>query len=449
MSARTLRRGPDRAARATIADQTPPMRALFRSLVALAGLVLAPAVASVSSGCDGASIDRAPVPGISEGTADLIEVFAVDLDSRAPLAAARVTVQPLLGAATAAVADAAGLATFERDGAGVYSVEVQASGYVPARWTGIVGGRVTVPLRRAPAEAAFAVSVGGLASGETAAVSLTSRSSLVQGTSVRLASAEGATVVECVPGVGASDACTATLRGEDPAGGRLVLVSVRDASGAAARLVRFDGVAAGDTLDLGPRGGGLDVPLATLAVLAPEPPGSLGPVGVTSAISFGASVGLLGFALEGTSVALPVPDVTDLLATRWVLFTSTAIVAGAPVPGRRSVLVDRRAESTAGPWAGWLAPPVLFAAPGVTSTALLEPSPGASIHVVEWLDAAGRPLRADLVLDPDTPLSRPEGARRAWVRAIDTPGVSSAALALDAAERATVRFAEDDVTFPL
>lgn len=401
------------------------MLALVRRLVTvLAALALA--------ACDPpASHD--PTAGIAEGTAGLYEISVVDLDSREPIAGATILLSPFLAADQMATTGANGLATFPREGMGIFSVEVSAPDHVPARWTGIVGGRVIIPVRAMTTRGPFEVTVTGLADDESAVVSLTTRPALFQPSAVRLTGVTGATLGTCestAPG-----SCSASIRSELAPMGRIVLVAVTDEAGAARRLVRFDSVMGGTELDLAT---GADLALETVSGSVPTLPAGLNAVVGVPGISFGSAVGIIGFAGD-RSVALPV--VTGMLATRWALFVAAGETAGVPDPNRRSVLVDRRAETELGPWTEWLQPPSLVPSPA-TRVALLTGSEGATVHVIDWLDG-DYSLRTDLVFDTDAPITWPEGADNVRVRAIDTTA-TNISLSLDDAERATTRFAELD-----
>lgn len=401
---------------------------LTTDIAVLAALVL--------GGCGTAPPPAEAVPGIAAGTEGLVEVVVLDLDSRAPLPGASVTRLVLSGPDEAGTTDARGFVAFTRDTTSAFGLDVSASGHVPVRWTGVTGGRVVVPLRATVAREPFEVDVTGLGTDEQAVVSVTTRPALLQPSSVRLAGTSGSALAACTSG--AAGSCTAVLDTDAAPSGRLVLVAVTDGAGAARRLVRFDGVVTGASLELG---AGEDLALETLVASVPSVPAGLTAVVGVPGISFGSAVGVLGFSVEGTSPALPLPVVTGMLATRWALFVARGEEAGVPDETRRSVLVDRRAETSLGPWTSWLAPPDLD---GTGEALGLVPSAGATVHAIDWLSGDEAVLRTDMILDASLPLETPAGATGARVRALDTDA-SPAALVLDTAERATTRFAERDV----
>lgn len=395
------------------------------------------------TGCAPISTNAEAVAGIDVGSSGLLEVVVVDLDSRTGLPGATVSMHPLLDPSDAARTDAAGRVTFARDSTDAFGLDVSADGHVPARWTGVVGGRVVVPLRAIPEREPFEITVTGLMPDDSVVVSTTTRPTLFQPSSVRLAGATGSALATCTPA--APGECSATLIVDAAPSGRLVLVAVTDAAGAARRLVRFDGVVSGAELSLE---AGSDFALETVAVTIPSLPAGLTAVVGVPGVSFGSAVGVLGFASEGAGARLPLPVVTELLATRWALLFAQGDGdgSGAPDPSRRSVLVDRRAEAELGPWTEWLAPPDLIS-DGATGLVLMA-SPGATAHVIDWVAADGSVLRTDLSFDASLSLELPASASAARVRALDTQA-SPSSLVLDAAERATTRFAEADVSLPV
>jgi hypothetical protein len=368
--------------------------------------------------------------------AGVLVVGATDLDTGEPIAGASISVSGAAAAPEVQTTDESGTATFARDGsAAPLVVEASADGYVPARWIGTRGGRLVVPLVPRRTRDLVEIQVSGVGPAESAWIGSTARPSLFQASGLRLAQSDSM-LAECVPA--GDGTCRASLELDASPAGHVVLVAVASETGAAARLVRLEGVRPGAPAALA---GGEELGLETVAVdLPPLPLGLTSVVGVPG-VSFGDAVGVGLFPDAGTAT-LPLPVVAGTTRTRWALFLATVNEGGTPDLSRRSVLVDRRAEAVLGPWTAWLAPPALSVTGGV---ATLTPPAGASLTAIDWVDAANAIVRTDLVLDASIPIDVPAGTAAARVRSLEAPATASS-LVVPEAERMTTRFSEADVT---
>jgi hypothetical protein len=393
-----------------------------------------------------------PVPPAPEATgargaalAGRVEVVVVVEPERRPVVDAVVRARAIEDGALLAEArtDAAGLAVLEAAGLRG-AVTIEAAGPTGAQlWMGVRTDDVVIALPGERARATVAGNVRAIPAawgGTEVQVGAATEISLLRTSALARAS-----TAPCAPS--GADGCTFSLeRAEAPE--TLAVATVAGPSGAAAGFVMGT---------LGPAGGTLDRPVdaTDLALTLPAATGLTGIIGVPGVARDGALVLLPQRALDPALLAVPGADALAPTDRYWVIVEARPMGAGGlGDPDARSVLFARGARSAADlpRWSSWLpAPSATLAVDGGVS---FEAVPGADVHVVDWLDAAGAIVASAWVLDPTVlsvealrPTALDPGGRvtRVRVRALDTVAPSASGFELTTLELGVERFSERDL----
>lgn len=365
---------------------------------------------------DDASIAGPFVPGISGGPlANRLEVVVVDELTREPIEAT-ITIESDGLERAVGPSPLVHESTEPLDAADV-TASIEASGHTTLiRWIGVRGARAVIPAPRRDASRTTVDVRGTLPSGASALeVTALAPLHILRSDGVGAASSTCASL----------DACSATI--DVPAGASALVATAIDARGAPLAFA-IAGVE-GRTIDfdLGAR--------ATVAIDAPLPgpgPGLDAVVGVPG-LTEERSIARLPRA-SGSSFVVPVLDGEPPGATWWLLARAEGVDRSSTVVQR-----DLQQPTDAGAWPSFLAAPELVTTASAISA---SPPPGATLLVVERLDATREESSLFFELPAQIELEPPSTGGRVFVRAIDAGSVDASAVDLDAIEAATVRWSE-------
>ncbi len=372
------------------------MRLLWLALVVLAA-------------CGGGGTDPRLIPGggVGDGSIDgKVFVFVIDNSTKEPLANASVAI-----GAQEKLTDATGFAEFD-DVKGAQTIAVKLQGYRPTVWAGANGKNVTIPIAKSGAAVDQATLSGGITSWDTIAVpAMHIKAAAVffsQTDNLGDAANDIQTPLMMNVCLGQQATCNWTVNTRTGTVSLVAVIVDRDTKGTATpdddtQTIIGWATKTGITVEAGVNQSGLMLSiveagnLQNITVDFGTPPAAL--------TTHGALVGIVISDDEVVQLPMFLADSTTLLAPKPAVFGSTAgmrLTAVAQTTsgedGAQSIVVRRDLAGTTLAAGEWLTPPT-----GVTATrtsASWQLVTGATLHQVQYDDAAGVTLLEITTLDP-------------------------------------------------